>query len=161
MRDLLPDLAKAKSHRSFRKGEGAFNEAQCILCHRFGKIGGLVGPDLTAVGSRMAERDILESIIEPSKVLPKQYQNTLLTLRDGDVLTGRVVDENERRLVVTTDLIGRYRVEILKADIVSRRLSMISPMPEGLVDSLTEDEIWDLIAYLETGDKPVAAPFQK
>jgi putative heme-binding domain-containing protein len=161
MGDLLPDLAKAQSHRSFRKGKIAFIEAQCILCHHFGDAGGSVGPDLTAVGSRMARRDILESIIEPSKVLPEQYQNTLLTLRDGDVLAGRVVDENERRLIVMTDLIECYRVEIPKADIVSRRPSMISPMPEGLVDSLTEDQIWDLVAHLESGDKPANAPFQK
>jgi hypothetical protein len=34
-------------------------------------------------------------------------------------------------------------------------------MPEGLVDSLTEDQIWDLIAYLASGGKPVNAAFQK
>ena len=45
------------------------------------------------------------------------------------------------------------KLEIPKSDVVSRRASKISPMPEGLADSLTEDEIWDLIAYLK-GGKP-------
>ena len=161
MADLEPDLVKLTQHRPRARGAAVYNRLDCSLCHRFAGIGGLVGPDLTAVGSHMAGRDILESILEPSKVLPAPYQNTLLTLRDGDVLAGRVVDENERRLIVMTDLIGRYRVEILKADVKSRRLSKISPMPEGLLDSLTEDEIWDMIAYLESGGQPINALIQK
>jgi putative heme-binding domain-containing protein len=161
MADLEPDLVKVSQHRPRVLGAAVYNQLECALCHRFDGSGGLVGPDLTAVGSRMAGRDILESILEPSKVLPAPYQNTLLTLRDGDVVAGRVVDENERQIVLMTDLIRRYRVEILKADVRSRRASRISPMPEGLVDSLTEDQIWDLIAYLASGGKPVNAAFQK
>jgi putative heme-binding domain-containing protein len=159
--DLEPDLAKLTEHRPRVRAAAVYNQLECALCHRFAGNGGAVGPDLTAVGSRMSERDILQSILEPSKVLPAQYQNTLLTLRDGDVLLGRVVDENERQVVVMTDLIGRYRVEILKADVKSRRLSKISPMPEGLVDALTEEEIWDLIAYLESAGRPANAAFLK
>jgi putative heme-binding domain-containing protein len=161
MADLEPDLGMLQWRRSRARGRNIFREATCQLCHRFDGLGGLVGPDLTAVGSRMAGRDILESILEPSKVLPEQYQNTLLTLRDGNVLEGRVVEENERRLVLMTDLIARSRVEILKPDVKSRRLSRISPMPEGLLDALTETEIWDLIAYLESAGKPASAAPQK
>jgi putative heme-binding domain-containing protein len=127
------------------------------LCHRFANRGGTVGPDLTAVASRLSARGILESILEPSKVLPEQFQNIILTLSDGDVLTGRVVRENEQRLVFMTDLIQQTTVEIRPGDVVSRRASKISPMPEGLVNSLKEDEIWDLIAYLKSGgNKPQA-----
>jgi putative heme-binding domain-containing protein len=161
MAELEPDLGMPQWRRSRARGRVIFSDVGCALCHRFDGIGGLVGPDLTAVGSRMARRDILESILEPSKVLPEPYQNTLLTLRDGDVLAGRVVDENERHLIVMTDLIGRSRVEIFKADVTSRRASKISPMPEGLVDSLTEAEIWNLIAYLESGGKKTYAGPQK
>jgi putative heme-binding domain-containing protein len=161
MADLEPDLGMLQWRRSRARGRSIFREARCQLCHRFDGLGGLVGPDLTAVGSRMAGREILDSVIEPSKVLPEQYQNTLLTLRDGNVLEGRVVEENERRLVLMTDLIARSRVEILKPDVKSRRLSRISPMPEGLLDALTETEIWDLIAYLESAGKPASAALQK
>ncbi|HTA31217.1 MAG TPA: hypothetical protein VK731_12075 [Candidatus Cybelea sp.] len=159
--DLEPDLGQLTQHRARARGAAVYNQLDCALCHRFAGIGGVVGPDLTAVGSRMSGRDLLESILEPSKVLPAQYQNTLLTLLDGDVVAGRVVDENERQLVVMADLIGRHREEILKADVTSRRTSKISPMPEGLVDSLTEEEIWELIAYLESGGKPPGTAFQK
>ena len=50
-----------------------------------------------------------------------------------------------------TDLIQRTMVEVPRANIESRRPSKISPMPEGLLNSLNEDEIWDLIAYLQSG----------
>jgi putative heme-binding domain-containing protein len=151
MADLEPRLARLKEHRSRARGRLLFTQSQCVLCHRMANKGGSVGPDLTAVSSRLAPRGILESILEPSKVLPEQYQNILLTLRDGDVLTGRVMAENDQRLLFMTDLIHRTVVEVRKADVESRRASKISPMPEGLVNSLTEDEIWDLIAFLESG----------
>jgi putative heme-binding domain-containing protein len=161
MQDLLPDLPKAKSGRSFKNGKAAYTDAQCILCHRFGNTGGSVGPELAAVASRLATRDILESILEPSKVVSEQYQNIVLTLADGDTLAGRLVQEDDHKLVMATDPIHPNKVEILKADVVSRRPSKISPMPGNLADSLTEDEIWDLIAYLESGGKRNNAAFKK
>jgi putative heme-binding domain-containing protein len=161
MQDLLPDLAQAKTHRSFAKGKAAFTEAQCILCHRFGNAGGSVGPELAAVSSRLATQNILESILEPSKVISEQYQNIVLTLNDGDVVAGRLVEENELELTLNTDSMRPNKEKFRKADIVSRRPSKISPMPEGLVNSMTEDEIWDLIAFLESGGKKSYASFKK
>ena len=161
MQDLLPGLSKAKTDRSFKKGKAAFNQAQCILCHRFGNTGGSVGPELAAVASRLATRDILESILEPSKVVSEQYQNIILTLKDGDVVAGRLVQEDDQKLALLTDPIHPNKLEIPKSDVVSRRASKISPMPDGLANVLTEDEIWDLIAYLESGGKRTYAAFRK
>jgi putative heme-binding domain-containing protein len=161
MEDLQPDLDKAKSGRSFAKGKAAYSQAQCILCHRFGRSGGSVGPELAAVSSRLSSRDILESILEPSKVVSELYQNTIIETRDGDILTGRVVEENDQKLVLMTAPIRQTKVEILKADILSRRASKVSPMPDGLVNSMTEGEIWDLIAYLQAGGKRNSPAFEK
>jgi putative heme-binding domain-containing protein len=161
MQDLLPDVAEAKSHRSFSKGKAAYAEAQCIQCHRFGASGGSVGPELAAVSSRLTTRDILESILQPSKVVSEQYQNVVLTLSDGDTVAGRVIQENALELALMTDPIHPNKEVIRKADIVSRHASKISPMPDGLVSSLTEDEIWDLIAYMESGGKKSNAAFKK
>jgi putative heme-binding domain-containing protein len=161
MEDLQPDLAKAKTLRSYAKGRAVFAAAQCIQCHRFGNSGGSVGPELAAVSSRLTTRDILESILEPSKVVSEQYQNTVLTLSDGDTIAGRVVEETDQKLVLNTDPMHANKEEFRKADVVSRRPSKISPMPDGLVNSMTEDEIWDLIAYLESGGKKTYAAFQK
>jgi putative heme-binding domain-containing protein len=161
MTDLLPDLAKAKTGRSFKQGQAVFAQAQCIQCHRFGKSGGSVGPELAAVSSRLTARDILESILEPSKVVSEQYQNIVLTIKDGDVVAGRLIEANDQSLVLMTDPIHPNKVEFRTADVLSRRPSKISPMPEGLVNSFTEDEIWDLIAYMESSGKRTYTAFQK
>ena len=120
-----------------------------------------MGPELTAVASRFGHRDILESIIEPSKVISEQYQNTVVTKKDGDDVTGRIVEENDQKIVVVTNPLTQSKVEVLKSEIAKRTPSKISPMPEGLVNNLTKDEILDLIAYLESGGKETAAAFQK
>jgi putative heme-binding domain-containing protein len=99
----------------------------------------------------MSAHDILESILDPSKVIVDQYQNTVLTLTNDDVVIGRVISEDDKKLVVLTDGMNMTREMIFKTNIVSRRVSKISPMPEGLVNFMNEDQIWDLIAYLESG----------
>ena len=64
--------------RNFASGKAAFNDAQCILCHRFVNEGGSVGPELTAASSKYSRHDILESILEPSKVVSEQFQNSTI-----------------------------------------------------------------------------------
>ena len=75
MADLEPALDEVSQGRNFANGKAAFHDAQCMLCHRFGNEGGSIGPELTAVSSKYGRREILESIIEPSKVISDQFQN--------------------------------------------------------------------------------------
>ncbi len=160
MQDLQPELADVKHGRSFARGREAYAAGQCAQCHRFANAGGSIGPELTAVSSRLSSRDILESIIEPSKVISEQYQNTTLILKNGDDVTGRIVDENDRRLTVMTDPRKQTKVEVNKSDIERRRASKLSPMPDGLANVLTKQEIFDLIAYVESGGKRQAGSFK-
>ena len=160
MTDLQSELDRVGKGRSFRQGQEVFAAAQCLQCHRFGNEGGAVGPDLTAVSSRFARRDVLESILEPSKVVSEQFMNTVFTLKNGDEVTGRIADENEQRVLVTINPLAPSQVEVKKSEIASRTLSKISPMPEGLVNQFTEFELLDLLAYLESGGKPTAANFK-
>ncbi|HZM02540.1 MAG TPA: hypothetical protein VFC44_05920 [Candidatus Saccharimonadales bacterium] len=161
MSDIQPDLGQLKSDRSFRRGREAYTAGQCILCHKFGKTGGSVGPELAAVASRLTARDILESILEPSKVVSEQYQNTLLSLKNGDDVVGRVVEETDQKLIVITDPVKQTKVTVLKSDVASRRASKLSPMPEGLVNTMTKNDILDLIAYLQSGGKRDFPAFKK
>ena len=159
MADLQPTLDGVTKGRKFARGKEVFTAAQCSQCHRFANAGGAVGPELTAISSRYGHRDILESILEPSKVISEQYINTLVIKKDGDDVTGRVVEENDQKLVLVTDALKQTKVEVLKSDIATRKPSKISPMPEGLVNNFTQDEILDLIAYIESGGKETAAAF--
>ncbi|HKS37836.1 MAG TPA: c-type cytochrome [Verrucomicrobiae bacterium] len=159
MEDLAPELDKVSKGRSFEKGKQAFNDAQCIACHRFGNEGGAVGPELGAASSKYTRRDILETIIEPSKVISEQYQNTALILKNGDEFSGRVMEENSRRIILMIDPLKQTQEEIQKNQIKERQPSKVSPMPEGLVNILTKDEILDLLAYIESGGKATANAF--
>jgi putative heme-binding domain-containing protein len=161
MTDLQPNLDKLKSNRSYKNGKNLFATAQCILCHKFNKTGGSVGPELGAIASRATSRDILEDILEPSKVVSEQYQNSIIELKNGDDVVGRVVEDTDQKLTVIVDPLKLTKVDVLKSNVASRRPSKISPMPEGLVNTMTEKDILDLIAYLQSGGKKEYAAFQK
>lgn len=154
MAELEPLLRDGvEKGRNFEKGKAAYADSQCIKCHRLGDTGGAVGPDLTAISARFGRREILESILEPSKTLSDQYQNEVFRTATGKSVTGRVVDETKDSIAVQPDPLSADRVVIPKADLESRTASKLSPMPANLADVLTRDEVLDLIAYLEAGGR--------
>ena len=106
----------------------------------------IIGPDLT--GSNRANLDyILTEIINPSEVMQESYQLVTVTTRDGRTLSGNVAAEDDRQL--TLRLVGQDTT-IAKSEIVSRENSPVSLMPEGLLKTLANDEVRDLLAYLRT-----------
>jgi putative heme-binding domain-containing protein len=161
MEDLEPDLAKVGSGRNFKLGKETFESAQCLNCHKFGNEGGAVGPDLTAVSSRFARRDVLESIILPSKVISEQYAATTVRTKDGDVVEGRIVEETDDKLVVQPNPLLPEKVTLKKSDVKSRGLSKVSPMPEGLINTFHKEEILDMLAYIESGGRKDHPDFAK
>ena len=160
MDDLLPVLDQVGKNRSFSKGKEAFVAAQCLTCHRFGNEGGSVGAELTAASAKYSRRDILESMLEPSKVLSEQFQNVTIKKKDGETETGRVVEEDDNKVVVQPNLLAPERVLIQKSEIAERRASTVSPMPEGLLNQFSKEEILDLLAYIESTGKEKAPNFQ-
>lgn len=152
MADFAGDLDNVSAGRNLQRGRQAFADAQCLACHRFGAEGGGVGPDLTAVNARFKRVDILESILDPSKVVSEQFQNTTVFLKNGDDYTGRLVDESDALLVlVPNQLEPNKHVEVRKSDVAQRNFSKTSPMPSGIADNLSREDILDLVAFLESG----------
>ncbi|GDY07385.1 L-sorbosone dehydrogenase [Planctomycetia bacterium] len=148
--DLQPLLDQVSKGRSFSRGREIYIEAQCAACHRYGDQGGMIGPDLTAVATRFKRQDILESSTEPSKVLSEQYMNTAIETVAGQVHIGRIVEETPEKVVLRKNPLEPETITIKKSEIESRALSKISPMPAGLLNTLTKEEILDLLAYLES-----------
>jgi putative heme-binding domain-containing protein len=161
MTDIEPLLSQVSRGRNFDRGKEAYEVSQCVLCHKFGNDGGAVGPDLTAVSSRFNRHDILESIIEPSKVVSEQFQNTIIELKDGDTVDGRILEETADAIVLQPNPLQPEKQTIKKSDIKGRRPSKLSPMPEGLANILTKDEILDLLAYIESTGRKDAPMFAK
>lgn len=159
MADITPVLDQASKGRSFSKGKDAFVAAQCLACHKFGNEGGANGPDLTAVSSRFTRADVLSAVIEPSKVVSDQYQNITVYLKNGDDVTGRLLEETPDKLVLLINPLTDQKTTVARKDAQKREPSKLSPMPDGLVNILTREEILDLLAYMESGGKQSAAAF--
>jgi putative heme-binding domain-containing protein len=152
---LTPVVEKKLTGRDFDRGRRLFGEAQCFACHRFDNEGGSTGPDLTIASGRFSVRDLLESIIEPSKEISDQYVAVIITTVDGKVITGRIVNYHADTMSVQTNMLdpgGLVNVNRKKVETIEK--SKVSMMPEGLLDNFKEDEICDLVAYvLSRGDR--------
>lgn len=151
--DDVVALAKDGLHgRNFERGKAMYATTQCATCHHFANDGGNIGPDLTGAASRYSVRDLAESIVEPSKVISDQYAFQEITLRDGSLVIGRVIgEENGKFLVMTNPFAPDATAQVAIADVVSRKEYGISPMPPGLINMLNPDELMDLVAYLFSG----------
>lgn len=157
--DLLPVLGQASSGRNFAVGKAAFQATQCARCHRFKNDGGGVGHDLTGVGNRFSNRDLLESIILPSKVISDQYASKTVVTTEGQTFTGLVGLQPDGSASVFQS--NGQTVSVPKDQIDEIVPSPVSTMPEGLVSVLTKEEILDLIAYLRAAGDPNDKVFAK
>ena len=118
----------------------------CAACHLLYGEGGEIGPDLT--GSNRANLDyILLNILDPSADIPDSYKMVTVTTHEGQTLVGSIAEENGRRIVLNS--VGQKQI-VAKQDIKSRVVSDISMMPEGLLMTLKDDEVANLIQYLRT-----------
>jgi putative heme-binding domain-containing protein len=154
MDDLVPSLPQLATGRSIEAGKAAFTSAGCVQCHKFGAAGGSVGPDLTAVGSRLAPQGILESIVLPSKVIADGYAATEIETRAGEAYSGRVASEDAVTVTLQPATATAEPIVIRKTEIKSRSLSKTSNMPTGLANTLRRDQILDLIAFLTAQPRP-------
>lgn len=154
--DLAPAVENGiKKNRDFDRGRILFGQAGCAACHRFGDEGASVGPDLTNLAGRFSARDVLESIIEPSKEISDQYGAIIIRKKDGDVVVGRVGNLNGDNLMVIENMFapGDF-TQVKRPDVESIEPSKVSMMPEGLLNYFKEDEILDMMAYLlSRGDR--------
>ena len=148
--ELLPVVERGLVQpRDLERGRKLFGAVACTACHRFGNEGGGVGPELTAVGGRFGVRDLLEAIVEPNKVISDQYAAVSIAKKDGQVVTGRIGNMHGDTLSVIEDMFDPgATTDVRRGEIDEMKLSDISPMPAGLLNSMTDGEIQDLCAFL-------------
>ncbi|MFN6163601.1 MAG: c-type cytochrome [Planctomycetota bacterium] len=152
--ELLAKYNAKKSGFDYERGKKMFAVAQCYKCHRFGGQGGIQGPDLTASSQRFSPKDMLAAIVEPSKEISDQYEATIFQTEEQTVI-GRVANLNGNMLMVSTNMLdpGNF-VNLDRSEIVDTKPSKVSMMPSGLLDTLTADEVIDLLVYLQSGGNP-------
>jgi putative heme-binding domain-containing protein len=116
----------------------------CASCHVLYGQGKPIGPDLT--GSNRDNLDyLLENIVDPSAVVPADFRMSVVTLKDGRVLTGVVGGQAGRTLAVQTQT---EQLTVERSEVESVRPTPQSLMPDGLLGDLRDEQVRDLIAYL-------------
>ncbi len=158
--ELLADAEQAQD-RNFARGRELFGAAACFKCHRFRGEGGIIGPDLTGVGKRFNTQYLLESLIDPDKVISDQYQATVFVKTNGQTVVGKVANLNGDQLMVITNMLepGSF-TNVKRGDIEEMQPSPVSMMPRGLLDTFNQEEILDLLAYLKSGGDATDAAFK-
>jgi putative heme-binding domain-containing protein len=162
----LEELSAAAStgmkNRSFDNGRKVFAAAGCFACHRFDNQGGMTGPDLTQAGGRYSAHDLLDNILNPSKVINEQFVPIIVTKNDGSVLTGVVVNLSGDTMQLNTDPSDpNQRIPVDRKTVKSIEPSKVSPMPPMLLAMLKREEILDLVAYVLSGGDKTNAMFGK
>jgi len=147
---LLTDAAVGKADLS--KGRQMFVK-NCAACHKLYDDGGDVGPQLT--GAQRSNLDyILENVLDPSAVVPREYQVTVIDLQNGRRINGIIRVETEKALTVRT---ANETIVVPKSEIETRTVSKLSMMPEGIFEKMTADEVRNLVGYLR-GREQVPLP---
>lgn len=159
MAELRPLLDTKLKGRDFDRGRAMFAAANCYGCHKFVNEGGSVGPELTSLAGRFSSHDILESVLDPDKVISDQYAAITVVTNGGKVITGRLVNQGGGKIMVNTNMLDPGAMEAIKReDIEELNPATVSMMPKGLLDSLKEDEVLDLMAFLlSRGDRNAPA----
>ena len=118
----------------------------CIACHQIGGKGGIVGPQLDAVGRGVPIELLVEAVMWPQRQIKEGFVATTVVMKDGRTLAGYKVAENGKDLQIRD--MATQQVSTLPKDAIQTRADAGSLMPEGLTASLTREELRDLIAYL-------------
>lgn len=152
MEEALPVVEAGMKNRDFEQGKQMYDATRCSSCHAMRGEGGNIGPDLSQLGTRFTAKDMLESIIDPNKVVSDQYAATVFSMKDGSSVLGRLTNENDNTYFISQNPFAPEVIrEIPKQEVTNTKLSYISVMYPGLINRLNEDEVKDLIAYLMAG----------
>ncbi|KAA5539065.1 hypothetical protein FYK55_25340 [Roseiconus nitratireducens] len=142
----------ATDEDSLMQGAMAFVKARCNQCHVVGGHGVNLGPDLVASVKQLRGTELLRQMLEPSSKIHPDHQSYRFLLVDGRVVTGVIVEESNKAYRVATNLLTPNSLtNIRKRDVDVKIKSDVSPMPTGLLNVLTRDEIENLHAFLQAG----------
>lgn len=141
-------LLDARAAGSAKHGALVFNSPRfaCISCHKVGKVGGIVGPDLSKVSICLKPEQIVEAVLWPRRTVKDEFKAQSVITTDGKVLQGYKERENDKELVLRDPASGTI-VTVAKPNIEERR-EVGTLMPDGLAAGMTDIERRDLIRFL-------------
>jgi putative membrane-bound dehydrogenase-like protein len=136
----------AEKNGDIENGKTIFSTA-CGTCHSVNGQGGQIGPVLNGAGASGTET-LLRAILTPNAAMEAGYRNFRIELRDGEMLDGFLVKEDDNAFILRQPNLQDQRIEkdrVRRFDFTQKSL-----MPEGLLDSLQPEEVSDLFAFLKS-----------
>jgi putative membrane-bound dehydrogenase-like protein len=148
-RARLDEMAESLPPGDVRRGQAIFNstKAACATCHAIGYLGGRLGPDLTRIGQVRQQRDLLESIVFPSASFVRSYEPVAIVTADGLTYNGLLRKDAADEVVLVKS--PTEEIHIVRENIEDMRPGSVSIMPQGLDKQLTQQELADLVAFLQ------------
>ena len=118
----------------------------CIKCHQINGEGIEFGPNLSEIGAKLGKDALYEAILDPSAGISFGFEGWQLALKNSDDASGLVVNETPDELALKSvgGIVTRYR----KSDIASRTQQKVSIMPAGLQQTMSLQELADVVEYL-------------
>lgn len=148
--DLLPELDRVGSGRSFKNGQNMFAIANCVQCHRFNNIGGILGPDITGAAKRYSRPVMVREILEPSAQISDQFRTHMILTDAGLIYEGRIINRSDAGITVAADPKRPASVvQIAMEEIDEMIPSKVSMMPKDLLNTLSLEDVLDLLAFIE------------
>ncbi len=143
--ELLAMQGNADSGRELFTKTAGIN---CKNCHRVGEVGTPLGPELTAIAKRATKAQILDSILEPSKVVDPKYVSYVIVTDDGKVHTGLMTGRTEQEIILKT--VKNEEVRIAASTVEEIATQRQSLMPELLLKDMTAQQVADLLEFLSS-----------
>lgn len=138
---------RALAEKTGDVARGKMVAAICQACHLMGPVGGNIGPNLSGVGA-MGTEGILRNVLQPNAAMENGYRIYRMEMNNGDLVDALYVSEDKDAVVIRMP--GSEDRRIAKKDIREAKYLRRSLMPEGLLDTMSEQQVSDLFAYLRT-----------
>lgn len=135
------------------RGQEVFRreDLACLKCHAVAGSGGRVGPDISSIGASAQVDYLVESLLVPGKAVKEAYHSIIVETDEGQIVTGIQVRRDDKELVLRD---AEDRETVIPIDSIEEESIGGSIMPVGLVDSLTQAELTDLVRFLSVLGKP-------
>ncbi|MEP3479060.1 MAG: hypothetical protein ABJZ55_07430 [Fuerstiella sp.] len=155
-KDLLKEpaeklVAQARESGNIVRGAILFHQGNiaCAKCHRPTADQDRIGPDLSRLGKDVTDVSLVESILQPSRVIKKEYQTTIVVKTDGRTSNGVIVQQDADRIILRDAQNVEQLVKIPRSEIDELVPGSKSIMPDGLVDELKgKQQFLDLLRYV-------------
>ena len=145
VREIVESIGNVERGRNvFQQQDGA----SCAKCHSLEAGEEIVGPNLATIASKYGKEGMLHAILHPSEGIAPEYASWILDTTSNGLLTGVLVEDTADRVIVRTE--AADEIQLAPSDILERRQSNLSIMPEDLVNAMSKQELIDLLEFLAT-----------